>query len=162
MNHNQNSVTLFNELYEKYYKKVLAYFKKDFDNGEAEDLAQQTFLQLWSWIPNMQFVKNKKAYIFKIAKNVRCDRFRQKALMINTISITDAFEVPEPSVFTDNMDLRISLGAELTYQDRQLIVMKEQGLNSKEMGKILGISASAVRSRLQALRKKIKGNVDIS
>lgn len=162
MNHNQNSVTLFNELYEKYYKKVLAYFKKDFDNGEAEDLAQQTFLQLWSWIPNMQFVKNKKAYIFKIAKNVRCDRFRQKALMINTISITDAFEVPEPSVFTDNMDLRISLGAELTYQDRQLIVMKAQGLNSKEMGKILGISASAVRSRLQALRKKIKGNVEPS
>lgn len=50
----------------------------------------------------------------------------------------------------------------MTYQDRQLIVMKAQGLNSKEMGKILGISASAVRSRLQALRKKIKGNVDTS
>lgn len=162
MNKNQNSVTLFNELYEKHYKKVLAYFRKDFDSGEAEDLAQQTFLQLWSWIPNIPFVKNKKAYIFKIAKNVRCDRFRQKALIINTISITDAFEIQDPSAFTDDMDLRISLGVGLTYQDRQLIVMKAQGLNSKEIGKILGISASAVRSRLQALRKKIKGNADIS
>lgn len=80
MDNNQNCVTLFNELYEKYYKKVLSYFKKEFDADEAEDLTQQTFLQLWSWIANMQFIKNKKAYIFRIAKNVRCDRYRQKAM----------------------------------------------------------------------------------
>lgn len=70
---NDNCVTLFNELYDEYYHKVLAYFKKDFNSYEAEDFTQQTFLKLWSWIPNIQFVKNKKAYIFKIAKNVRCD-----------------------------------------------------------------------------------------
>lgn len=158
MNDNQNCVMLFNELYENYYKKVLSYFKKEFDADEAENLTQQTFLQLWSWIPNMQLVKNKKAYIFRIAKNVRCDRYRQKALMLNTVSLADDFEIRDNSVFTDDIDFRLSFNTGLTYQDKQLLVMKEQGLSSREIGKILGISSSAVRSRLQTLRGKIKNN----
>lgn len=162
MNNNQNCVTLFNALYDKYYKKVLSYFKKEFDADEAEDLTQQTFLKLWCWIPNMQLVKNKKAYIFRIAKNVRCDRYRQKAMMLNTISLTDAFEIKDNSVFSDDIDFRLSFNAGLTYQDKQLIVMKKQGLSSKEIGKVLGISASAVRSRLQALRGKIKNNATVN
>lgn len=159
MENNYNCTDAFNDMYEKYYKKVLSYFKKEFGTEEAEDLAQQTFLQLWSWIPNMQFIKNKKAYILGIAKNVRCDRYRQKALMLNTVSITDKFEIIDHSVFTDDIDFRLSLNIGLTLQDKQLLVMKEHGLNSKEIGKILGVSASAVRTRLQKLRGKIKDNV---
>ncbi|MGN1203111.1 MAG: RNA polymerase sigma factor [Eubacterium sp.] len=158
MDNNQNCVILFNELYEKYYKKLLSYFRKEFDADEAEDLTQQTFLQLWGWIANIQFVKNKKAYIFRIAKNVRCDRYRQKALMLNTVSLADDFEISDNSVFTDDIDFRLSFNTGLTFQDRQLLVMKEQGLSSKEIGKMLGISSSAVRSRLQKLRKRIKDN----
>lgn len=161
MDNKQNCVILFNALYEKYYKKVLSYFKKEFDADEAEDLTQQTFLQLWSWIPNMQLVKNKGAYIFRIAKNVRCDRYRQKALMLNTLSLTDSFEIKDNSVFTNDIDFRLSFNAGLTFQDKQLLVMKEHGLNSKEIGKILGISSSAVRTRLQKLRKKMKDNETI-
>nr|MDE5985434.1 hypothetical protein [Eubacterium sp.] len=64
MNKNENCVTAFNDIYDKYYKKVLSYFKKEFGTDEAEDLTQQTFLQLWSWASNLQFTKNKKALIF--------------------------------------------------------------------------------------------------
>lgn len=160
MNDNQNCVVLFNGLYEKYYKNILSYFRKEFDADEAEDLTQQTFLQLWSWIPNMQFVKNKKAYLYRIAKNVRCDRYRQKALMLNTVSLSDDFEIRDNSVFTDDIDFRLSFNTGLTYQDKQLLVMKEQGLSSREIGKIIGISSSAVRSRLQTLRRKIKNDTD--
>ncbi|MGN0521151.1 MAG: RNA polymerase sigma factor [Eubacterium sp.] len=160
MDNNQNCVILFNELYEKYYKKVLSYFRKEFDADEADDLTQQTFLQLWGWIANIQLVKNKKAYIFRIAKNVRCDRYRQRALMLNTVSLTDDFEIKDSSVFTDDIDFNLSFNTGLTYQDKQLLVMKEQGFNSREISKQLGISSSAVRSRWQKLRKKIKDNVN--
>ncbi len=146
-------------MYDKYYKKVLSYFKKEFSIDEAEDLTQQTFLQLWSWIPNMQFVKNKKAYIFRIAKNVRCDRYRQKAMMLDAISLADDFEICDNTAFTDEVDVRISMQSIINYQDKQLLILTGQGYKSSEIGKMLGISSSAVRTRLQKLRGKIKDNV---
>lgn len=160
MDNNQNCVTLFNELYEKHYKKVLSYFKKEFDADEAEDLTQQTFLQLWSWIANMQFIKNKKAYIFRIAKNVRCDRYRQKAMMIDTLSLENDFEFKDNYNFTDESDLKLSMKGLITYQDKQLLILTGQGYKSNEIGKMLDLSSSAVRTRLQKLREKIKNNVN--
>ncbi len=160
MDNNQNCVTLFNELYEKHYKKVLSYFKKEFDADEAEDLTQQTFLQLWSWIANMQFIKNKKAYIFRIAKNVRCDRYRQKAMMLDTISLANDFEIRDNNAFTDDVDLKLSMQSVVNFQDKQLLILTGQGYKSNEIGKMLGLSSSAVRTRLQKLREKIKNNVN--
>lgn len=156
MNNNQNCVELFNELYEKYYKKVLSYFKKEFSVDEAEDLTQQTFLQLWGWIANMQFIKNKKAYIFRIAKNVRCDRYRQKSMLLDTLSLADDFEISDNGSFTDGVDLRFLLNSITTQQDKQLLMLTGQGYKSSEIGKMLGLSPSAVRTRLQKLREKIK------
>lgn len=69
-----NPVDVFNDIYDKYYDKILRFFKKDFSIDDAEDLTQQTFLQLWAWIPNAYAVKNSKALVFRIAKNVRIDR----------------------------------------------------------------------------------------
>lgn len=160
MNKNENCVDVFNELYDKYYKKVLSYFKKEFDTDEAEDLTQQTFLQLWGWIPNMQFIKNKKAYIFRIAKNVRCDRYRQKAMMLDIISLADDFEICDDNAFTDEIDFQLSMQSVINFQDKQLLMLTGQGYKSNEIGRILGISSSAVRTRLQKLREKIKNNAD--
>lgn len=159
MDKNKNCVTAFNDMYEKYYKKVLSYFKKDFDTDEAEDLTQQTFLQLWSWAPNLQFTKNKKALIFRIAKNVRCDRYRQKAMMLDAISLAEDFEICDNNTFTDAVDFKLSMRSVITYQDKQLLMLTGQGYKSNEIGKVLGISSSAVRTRLQKLRGKIKDNV---
>lgn len=160
MDNNKNCVTIFNELYEKYYKKVLSYFKKEFDADEAEDLTQQTFLQLWSRIANMQFIKNKKAYIFRIAKNVRCDRYRQKAMMLDALSLTDDFEISDNCNFTGGIDLQLSLKSITTQQDKQLLMLTGSGYKSNEIGKMLGLSSSAVRTRLQKLREKIRNNVN--
>ncbi len=44
----------------------------------------------------------------------------------------------------------------LPQKDRELIELRRMGCSSREIGKTLGISASAVRSRLQELRKKLK------
>ena len=57
---NDNIVAVFNEIYDKYYKKIFAYFRKDFGKDDAEDLTQQAFMQLWAWLPNRYIIENKK------------------------------------------------------------------------------------------------------
>jgi RNA polymerase sigma factor (sigma-70 family) len=42
-------------------------------------------------------------------------------------------------------------------QQKDLLLLKYQGLTSMEIGNILGLSASAVRSRLQKAREALAG-----
>ena len=84
----ENIAALFGEIYDKYYKKILCFFRRDFAVEDAEDLPQQAFLRLWAWLPQADSVS--------IAKTVRADRFRKTALMLDTLPLYDFVEVPAP------------------------------------------------------------------
>ena len=144
----------FDKVYEEYYPAVQAYFVKRFDPSESEDLAQQTFMRLWAWLPHGQTVKNEKSLIFSIAKNVLCDRLRQKTALDGYVSVYELFDIPDTADFAAEIELKATLRT-LTEADKMLIELKNRGLKSREIGDILGISASAVRTRLQILRKTI-------
>lgn len=155
-----NIVTLFNDIYERLYPAVRAYFSRRFDPDEAEDLTQITFMKLWGYLPCAQMVKNEKALVFKIAKNVLADRMRQKDMMLLFEELTKQNEPCESNDFTSDIELQTML-LSLSPQDRELVDLCRHGWSSKEIAKIQGISASAVRTRKQALRKKLKNLLDI-
>lgn len=151
----KTSTEIFNEFYEQYYTYVFNWFKKDFGIDDAEDLTQQTFLQLWSWISCTDIIKNKKALIFKIAKNVRYDRYRKNAITIAAMYIPDGFDIVDSNSEINIIDLKLS-ASKLSVKDQQILYMKLRGYTSDEIGLEYGISASAVRTRLQSIRKKLK------
>ena len=152
---NMASTRDFEEIYEAYYPLVNAYFVKHFDPSESEDLAQQTFMRLWAWLPHGQTVKNEKSLIFSIAKSVLCDRLRQKTALDGYVSVYELFDIPDTADFASEIELKVTLRT-LSEADRMLIDLKNRGLKSREIGDILGISASAVRTRFQALRKSVE------
>lgn len=90
----ENIAALFGVIYDKYYKKILCFFRRDFAVEDAEDLIQQAFLRLWAWLPQADSVKNGGALIYSIAKTVRADRFRKTALMLDTLPLYDFVDVP--------------------------------------------------------------------
>lgn len=149
-----NIARLFGEIYEKYYKKIFRYFRRDFSNEDSEDLTQQTFLQLWGWLPQADGVKSSGALVYSIARNVRTDRYRNTAFMLETASIYDFLEVPDSSEQINAAETRIALET-LSVRERELLLMKAQGFTSDEIGTAFGISGSAARTRLQKIRKKL-------
>lgn len=149
-----NIALLFGEIYEKYYKKIFRYFRRDFSFDDAEDLTQQTFLQLWGWLPRTGSVRSGGALIYSIARNVRADRYRNTAFMLETAAIYDFVEVPDSSSRIDEVETRLALDV-LSVKERELLLMKTRGYTSEEIGKEFGISASAARTRLQKIRKKL-------
>lgn len=149
-----NIALLFGEIYEKYYKKIFRYFRRDFSFDDAEDLTQQTFLQLWGWLPRTDSVRSGGALIYSIARNVRADRYRNTAFMLETAAIYDFVEVPGSSSRIDEVETRLALDV-LSVKERELLLMKTRGYTSEEIGKEFGISASAARTRLQKIRKKL-------
>lgn len=149
-----NIALLFGEIYEKYYKRIFRYFRRDFSFDDAEDLTQQTFLQLWGWLPRTDSVRSGGALIYSIARNVRADRYRNTAFMLETAAIYDFVEVPDSSSRIDEVETRLALDV-LSVKERELLLMKTRGYTSEEIGKEFGISASAARTRLQKIRKKL-------
>ncbi|HOD02434.1 MAG TPA: sigma factor-like helix-turn-helix DNA-binding protein, partial [Clostridiales bacterium] len=61
-------------------------------------------------------------------------------------TVTDAF--------FDEVEKQIAL-SQLAESERRLLQMSASGYKSREIGKTLGISASAVRSRIAAAREKL-------
>lgn len=149
-----NIALLFGEIYEKYYKKIFRYFRRDFSFDDAEDLTQQTFLQLWGWLPRTDSVRSGGALIYSIARNVRADKYRNTVFMLETAAIYDFVEVPDSSSRIDEVETRLALDV-LSVKERELLLMKTRGYTSEEIGKEFGISASAARTRLQKIRKKL-------
>lgn len=149
----------FEELYERYFHAVKAYFSYRYDPNEAEDLAQQTFMQLWAWMPCSMGIKDEKSLIFTIAKRVLCDRLRRKTKAETEETVCEIFDIPIDTDFTSEIEFKILLRT-LGETDRMMIDLKSRGLKSREIGDILGISASAVRTRFQNIKKSVKKLID--
>lgn len=47
----ENIAALFGVIYDKYYKKILRFSRRDFAVEDAEDLSQQAFLRLRRPVP---------------------------------------------------------------------------------------------------------------
>ena len=127
----KTSTEIFNDIYEQYYKYVFNWFKKDFGFEDAEDLTQQTFMRLWAWLP--------------CADNIT----------ISATYIPDDFDIADLNSEINMIDLKLSAGR-LSVKDQQILFMKLSGYSSEEIGREYDISASAVRTRLQSIRKKLK------
>ena len=150
---NNNPVLIFNEIYEKYYNKILRYFKKDFGTEDSEDLAQQTFMQLWAWIPSSYAIKNPKALIYRIAKNVKLDKFRKNTQMLEEL-FPEEFDIRDVENHYGVIECRMLIDM-LSKKEQNLLLLSLQGYNSNEISESLGITPSATRTRLQKIRSKL-------
>lgn len=148
----------FNELWHRYNKLIYSYFRWQFDEATAEDLCQQTYLNAWKFIsiyPQKE-IKNGKSWLYSIAKNVRNDYLRYTSLYTMN---SDYLNIYETTVSTEiNFDDAVNMQKafnRLSKEDKELLSMAEH-LTSREIGSVLGISASATRSRIKKAKDNLK------
>ncbi len=149
---------VFDELWKKYNKKIYSYFRRQFDEDTAEDLCQQTFMNVWRYLSSFQGkVHKSKSWLFAVAKNVRNDYLRTVQSRKMNYNYADLYEKEIPVEYNFDEALTIQRAMEkLTKEERELLSVS-QYLSSREVGSLYGISASAVRSRVQKVKAKLKG-----
>ncbi len=141
-------------LYEEYYSALYKYFCKKTNQDDAEDLTQQTFVKLMTYITCIDKIRSPKSLVFTIAKSVLCDYFRTKKLLELSVSFDELYDYADNYDFTNEIESSGFLN-KLTKRERQIVELKVQGYNSLEIGKKLGLSGSTVRTYLEKVRKKI-------
>ena len=142
-------------LYEKYFSAVYKYFCKNTNQDDAEDLAQQTFLKLITYISCIDKIRSPKSLVFTVAKSVLSDYYRNKKTIEIAISFDELCDYTDNYDFTDEIESTDFLN-KLTKREQQIVDLKVQGYTSKEIGEKLGVSGSTVRTYLENIRKKIR------
>lgn len=124
--------------------------------GEAEDVAQEAFLQAFRRLPGFRGEGRFCAWLFQITVRLCLDRQR---LARWDAEVPDEF-LPAPAAPTEDADTRLLVSAlldQLSPPMRAALALRElEGLDYDEIAQALSIPVGTVRSRLNTARAQFR------
>ena len=146
-------------------------FHLSYDDDDANDLVQETYLKAFRFIDKYDQGTNAKAWLFKILKNAYINEYRKKSKRPTKVDFEDivSYHDSEESVLPGYLDLRAELfdnmmGDEVTIAINSLpidfrtvlLLCDVEGFTYEEISKILDVPIGTVRSRLFRARNMLK------
>ncbi|MDE0397336.1 MAG: sigma-70 family RNA polymerase sigma factor, partial [Candidatus Poribacteria bacterium] len=162
----------FSVLVQKYQKSVHALvWRKIGDFHHAEEITQDTFLQVYKKLPTLKDPHQFTRWLYVIANRLCIDWMRKKKLTVQSIEDTPMAEI-EKSAYTrylsEQRQIEISerrreivkkLLAKLPESERTVVTLYYLGeMKVKEISKFLGISVSTINTRLHRARKRLQAS----
>lgn len=149
----------FAEIFEDLKKPVFTICTRILsDNTAAEDVTQEVFVKLFISPPDPS-VKNLRAWIFKVARNLSIDALRKKkslSIEETELAIDDQFEK-----VLSRLDVEIAM-KKLTLDQRQIITLHLNAeLKFKEIAEIMNLSQSAVFRRYKKALKTLRSFLEV-
>ena len=128
------------------------------DVGLAEESAQAAWSMAWRRLPSLRDSERLRSWLVSIAANQARDalrRARRRPVVELDVADTDA-GAGDPAGRTGDIDLRNAL-ATLDPTDRALVALRYvAGLDSFELSRALGMSASGTRARLARILDRLR------
>ncbi len=158
----------FEQLMLAHQKRVLATAWRMLGNLEdARDAAQEVFLRLYKHLPKYDAQQEFAPWLYRIVINVCHDVARKRRAAHSSLEAEQEAGTLPPLLSRDNSE-RAAMQAEeqvivlralstLSEKERAALVLRDlEGLPTAEVARILGSSATTVRSQISAARTKIK------
>ena len=142
-----------------------------YNEDDANDLVQDTYLKAFRFIDKYKEGTNAKAWLFKILKNAYINEYRKKAKRPTKVDFEDivAYHDTDDDRITGYADLRAEIfqymmGDEVTTAINSLpldfrtviLLCDVEGFTYEEISKIIVIPIGTVRSRLFRARNMLK------
>ncbi len=152
--------TQFDAVYNELFDDVYAYFHVCFGEQSAEDLAQEAFLRVWRAVDSGKIPDNWRAWVFRCAVNLKNDFLRRKYTESGAQNFETAV-LPATAAPDEGETLAVKNAlSSLTGTDREVLTLKSMGFTSDEIGELLSISGSAVRTRLQKAKQNFQNALE--
>lgn len=123
----------------------------------AEDITQELFLKLYMSPPDSS-VKNPRAWMFQIARNLALDALRKKqhAELDEKVFLDDMLLDEQVSM---QRDIEVAMLA-LSCEEREIVTLHlTAGLSFKEIADIMGLSLSSVYRRYRKALTNLRGEL---
>ena len=156
----------FSKIYDQYIDKIYRFIFLKVNSQEiAQDLTSETFLRGWESFKNGNKIENPQAFLYKIARNLVTDHYREKGkaqiISAEYVKITDPrTNLEEKALLESDFDnIRIALTN--LKEDYQNVVVWYylDDLPIPEIAKILDKSESATRVLLHRALKALKNEL---
>ena len=150
-------------------------YRLTFDEDDAKDLVQDTYLKAFRFINSFERGTNAKAWLFRILKNSFINEFRKKSKQPAKFDYNEIESYYNSDDVDSNLttDLRVEtvqymIGDEISgalnalpVDFRTVIILSDlEGFTYEEMAKILDIPIGTVRSRLHRARNMLKEKLE--
>ena len=160
----------FGVLVEKHQRSVHALaWRKIGDFHDAEEITQDTFLQVYKKLPTLKDPYKFAGWLYVIANRLCVDWIRKKNLAIQSLEDTPVEEIEKAS-YTHHVSEQSEIAsserrresvkkllAKLPESERTVMTLHYLGeMTVKEISKFLGVSVSAIHNRLYRARKRLK------
>jgi RNA polymerase sigma-70 factor (ECF subfamily) len=150
------------ELVERWQRRLINFFYRATGNrADAEDLAQDTFIELYRYAPRYQARGSFNAFIFTLARRRMIDSFRKQTrrpleyLDPSDYAMQQQSEASDPSREIEEAFHRAL--AALPDKHRQAILLRQQqDLSYEEIAQALEASLSAVKTWIHRARTHLR------
>jgi len=168
-------VDAYEELVHRYQHKIMHYISRMLGNRElAEDIAQETFLRVFSKAHTFKRGSVFSTWLYRIATNLSINQLRRKKIVSFLqldkpyttdkgddikIEFPDSNPGPDEDLLRREMRERIQATIDILPPKFKLVlVMRDiQGLSYEEIARILDKPEGTVKSRVNRARNKFKG-----
>ena len=159
--------TAFEAIYSRYERRIYAFVYRLMGNAEdAYDLTQDTFIKAYQALPRTAPDLNLSAWLHRIASNACMDVLRRRQ-RLRWLPWENAKhdrpsgreeDDPEGSVVGGETQVAVQrVLSAMSPRNRQAMVLREyEGLSCEDIGEIMGVSRSAVKSMLFRGREEFR------
>lgn len=155
----------FRELVDRYLNAITRFALRTLgDRAEAEEVAQETFLRLWTSAAEFEPQAQPKTWLYRIARNQCIDRIRKRRSHGQEVELSEreaGEDRPSALLLRKQTKVRVEEAlATLPERQREAITLVHyEGLSGAEACDVLAVSAEALESLLargrRALRKHL-------
>jgi RNA polymerase sigma-70 factor, ECF subfamily len=157
----------FAELFARYERRIYAFVYRMMGNpDDAFDLTQETFLKAYRALDKTDAELNVNAWLHRIASNACMDvlRRRQRLRWLpwegakHERASSQREDDPEDTLLGDETQRSVTRVLQaMSARNRQAMVLREyEGLSCEDIGEIMGVSRSAVKSILFRGREEFR------
>lgn len=134
--------------------------------ADAEELTQDCFLRLYRYLSQGGQVDNPKLWLFHVAHNLLLDRHK-RARRLREVGVPawdqfaetcgDSSPSPEEALLQRERYEHMNRAMrKLTIQQREVLILKAEGLGYREIGEIMSLSTFAVAAHVRRAIAKMK------
>ena len=130
---------------------------------DAEEVAQEAFVAAWRGLPSFRGESKFSSWLYQLTTNAAIDFLRREK---RHRAVTPIEEEPEPATpdtpqqALEESEMRAALHQalqSLTPEHRQIFLLRQmRQLSYEEIGRLLGLEAGTVKSRLSRAKKQLR------
>lgn len=153
----------FRDLYARYRRSLYLYLLRSVSNeAEADDLYQDAWYRVIH--AKERFTDGSfRAWLFRIARNLRIDGFRRRHLRLvpepsEPAEWPDPAAAPDELAHSDDCSERLKSGLrQLPQEQRDVFLLKEEsGLTLEQIADMLALGRETIKSRLRYALKQLR------